>query len=31
MVFITRRIPQRWLEALFEAIAMEVAGVSVGR
>jgi hypothetical protein len=29
MVFITRRIPQRWVEALFEAIGAEVADVSV--
>jgi G3E family GTPase len=31
IVFITRRIPQRWVEALFEAIGAEVADVSVGR
>ena len=30
IVFITRRVPQRWVEALFEAIAAEVADVSVG-
>jgi G3E family GTPase len=29
IVFITRRVPQRWVEALFEAIGAEVAGVSV--
>jgi G3E family GTPase len=28
MVFITRRIPQRWVEALLDAIGAEVAGVS---
>jgi G3E family GTPase len=31
IVFITRRVPQRWVEALFEAIGAEVADVSVGR
>ncbi len=31
IVFITRRVPQRWVEALFEAIDAEVADVSVGR
>ena len=31
IVFITRRVPQRWVEALFEAIGIEVADVSVGR
>jgi len=31
VVFITRRVPQRWVEALFEAISAEVADVSVGR
>jgi len=30
IVFITRRIPQRWVEALFEAVGAEVADVSVG-
>jgi G3E family GTPase len=29
IVFITRRVPQPWVEALFEAIGAEVAGVSV--
>ena len=28
IVFITRRVPQRWVEALFEAIGAEVADVS---
>ncbi|HEY4922713.1 MAG TPA: GTP-binding protein [Xanthobacteraceae bacterium] len=28
MVFITRRIPRRWIEALLDAIGAEVAGVS---
>jgi len=31
IVFITRRIPRRWVEALFEAIGAEVADVTVGR
>jgi G3E family GTPase len=31
IVFITRRVPQRWVEALFEAIGAEVADVTVGR
>jgi G3E family GTPase len=31
IVFITRRVPQRWVEALFEAIAAEVTDVAVGR
>jgi G3E family GTPase len=31
IVFITRRVPQRWVEALFEAIGAEVADVSAGR
>jgi G3E family GTPase len=31
IVFITRRVPQRWVEALLEAIGAEVADVSVGR
>ena len=31
IVFITRRVPQRWLEVLLEAIGEEVADVSVGR
>ena len=31
IVFITRRVPQRWVEALFEAIDAEVADASVGR
>jgi G3E family GTPase len=31
IVFITRRVPQPWVEALFEAIAAEVANVTVGR
>jgi G3E family GTPase len=29
MVFITRRVPQRWVEALLEAIGAEVADVSL--
>jgi len=29
-VFITRRVPQRWVEALLEAIGAEVADVSPG-
>src|SRR5262245_51429713 len=29
IVFITRRVPQRWVEALFEAIGAEVADASV--
>jgi G3E family GTPase len=29
IVFITRRVPQRWVEALLEAISAEVAAVSV--
>ena len=28
MVFITRRIPQRWVEVLLDAIAAEVADVA---
>src|SRR5262249_11607853 len=31
IVFITRRIPRRWVEALFEAIGAEVADATVGR
>jgi G3E family GTPase len=31
IVFITRRVPQRWVEALLEAIGAEVADVSVAR
>jgi len=31
IVFITRRVPQRWVEALFDAISVEVGDVSVGR
>jgi len=31
IVFIMRRIPQRWVEALLEAIGAEVADASVGR
>src|SRR5262249_44323484 len=31
IVFITRRVPRRWMEALFEAIVAEVADVTVGR
>jgi len=31
IVFITRRVPQHWVEALFEAIDAEVADASVGR
>ena len=31
IVFITRRVPRRWVEALFEAIGAEVADASVGR
>ena len=31
IVFITRRVPQRWVEVLFEAIGAEVADVSLGR
>jgi G3E family GTPase len=30
MVFITRRIPQRWVELLLDAISAEVASVSAG-
>jgi hypothetical protein len=29
IVFITRRVPQRWVEALLEAIGAEVADVSM--
>ena len=31
IVFITRRVPQRWLEVLLDAIGEEVADVPVGR
>src|SRR3989440_6641718 len=31
IVFITRRVPQRWVEALLEAIGVEVADVSARR
>jgi len=31
IVFITRRVPQRWVEALLEAISAEVADVSLAR
>jgi G3E family GTPase len=31
IVFITRCVPQRWVEVLFEVIDVEVADVSVGR
>jgi G3E family GTPase len=31
IVFITRRVPQRWVEVLLEAIGEEVADVPVGR
>ena len=31
IVFITRRIPQRWIEVLLEAIGAEVAGVDALR
>jgi G3E family GTPase len=30
IVFITRRVPQRWVEVLLEAISEEVADVPVG-
>ena len=31
IVFIARRIPQRWVEVLLDAIGAEVADVSIGR
>ena len=31
IIFIARRIPQRWVEVLLDAIGAEVADVSVGR
>ena len=31
IIFIARRVPQRWVEVLLDAIGAEVADVSVGR